>query len=185
MKSLTIATTLLVVVFALAVVGFTQPRPEGFGPGMGGEPGMGEGPGGAGGCLAAIPDLTTEQTDALEAIHESHWAEMESTHEEMMTLRDSLHEEMQKPEPDTAVVRNLLTQMGEMKIEMTLSRLEMRQTVRGLLTAEQRVVFDEMQQKMGERGPHHGGGGPMSGGPGGGGPGCGGGDRPRDGSGRG
>ncbi len=173
MKSITIATTLLVVVFALAVVGFAPPRP---GIEEHGKPPV---------CLAAIPDITTEQLAAINDLHESHRAAIESTHEEMMPLRDSLHEEMQKPEPSTSVVRDLLTRMSEIRIELTLSHLEIRQETRELLTADQQAFFDEMQRGMGSHGPHHGGGRPMHDGPPPGGPGPGSGDAPRDGSGRG
>jgi len=153
MKSITIATTLLVVVFSLAVVGFAQTRPEGVGPGMGGRPG-------GAGFLSAIPDITTEQLAALNDLRDEHIDEMGSVHTEMGALHEALQMEMQKPAPSTATVRKLMTRISEIKIEAQIARLEMRSAGRELLDPEQQEFFDEMMRSIGG----HGLGGAGSGG---------------------
>ncbi len=128
----------------------------------------GEGPPGEGlkeqACLACIPDMTAEQLEAIQNMREEHWEEMEGIHEQLFEAKTALHELLRDPEPDLNAVRRAKESMDKLGTEMLIAHLEMRREIRGMLTDEQRVFFDEMQMHHPGSGGRHMGSGP--GGPG-------------------
>lgn len=133
-----------------------------------GPPLEGEGPAARGhgeqACLACIPDMTAELLEAIQNMREEHREEMEGIHEKLFEAKTAFHELLREPEPDLSAVRRAKERLDDLGIEMLIVHLEMRREIRGMLTDEQRVFFDEIHMHHSGSGGHRMGSGP--GGPG-------------------
>ncbi len=113
-------------------------------------------------CLACIPDMTAELLEEIQSMREEHREEMEGIHEKLFEAKTAFHELLREPEPDLSAVRRAKERLDDLGTEMLIAHLEMRREIRGMLTDEQRVFFDEMQMHH----PGPGGRHPMGSGPG-------------------
>lgn len=100
-------------------------------------------------------DLSDEQRSKINEIKESNRPEMKAAHEELDTQRDAFHELMKTAATDDAL-RTAFTKMEEIKGKLALLRFNSMLKIRQVLTAEQRVKFEELKGKRGPRGHHRG-----------------------------
>ncbi|MFH1279477.1 MAG: Spy/CpxP family protein refolding chaperone [Candidatus Eisenbacteria bacterium] len=100
--------------------------------------------------LAARLDLTDEQKEKMEGIHERGRAEMDKLRKEMMRAKHDLRGEFLEDEPNAGNLKALTKKIGDLRTQMDLMRLDQRLAIRDLLTPEQR---DEM---FFSGGPGHG-----------------------------
>jgi Spy/CpxP family protein refolding chaperone len=155
----------LVIVSALMVVIISAGMVLAQGPGKGkGRSGNCDGPAGRGPemrleRMAARLDLSVEQKEAVEAIHEKNREKNVELRKQMLRLKNELQGEMLKDEPSEKTVLSLNEKMGKIKTELKANRLQTRLAVRELLTPEQR-------DRMLMMGQHGRGGGRQGGGPG-------------------
>ncbi len=97
-------------------------------------------------------DLSEEQREQIESIHEAARDEVAGLRKDMLRLRHDIRGEMLEDDPDAGKLRRLAEQMGEIRTQLQIHRLETQLAVRGVLTPDQR---DRMLLGAGR----HGGGG--------------------------
>jgi Spy/CpxP family protein refolding chaperone len=118
----------------------------GGGPGWGGygpRGGQGFGPGGGGGALAAL-NLTDEQREKVLKIQEEHrsknWDIMGKMRTEQFKLRQlSFGERL-----DAAAIADQQKKVDELRRQMLKSRIEARNQISSVLTAEQKQQFRQL-----------------------------------------
>ena len=83
-------------------------------------------------------DLGEEQREQIESIHEAARDEVAGLRKSMLRLRHDIRGEMLEDDPDAGKLRRLAEQMGEIRTQLQIHRLETRLAVRGVLTPDQR-----------------------------------------------
>ncbi|MCU0634652.1 MAG: Spy/CpxP family protein refolding chaperone [Gemmatimonadaceae bacterium] len=91
--------------------------------------------------------LTDAQLSQMEALRAAERARP-SREPDMLRARADLMQAMQG-EGDLAAARRAMEKMNSLRTEQALQRLESRQKMRAILTAEQRTTFDAMQGRRG------------------------------------
>lgn len=149
-RRILVMTGLVTIVILAAGLAMAQGPGQGIGQGMKARcDGDGDfGPGFRLERLAARLDLSDEQQEAIEALHEANRGKAVSLRKEMMRLRNQMQGEMLKDDPSEKTILSLNEKMGEIRTELKANRLKTRLAVREQLTPEQR---DQMLM-MGERG---------------------------------
>jgi len=119
--------------------------------------------------------LTTEQTEKVDKVRAKYHDQRAEIFTKMATIRGEMRDLLSQPEPDFAKVGERIDAMSDLRARLARMRLEQHREIRGLLTDEQRAIFD--RGFAGADGPDCGmGSGPMGCGmscAGTGGPGCG------------
>ncbi len=105
---------------------------------MGAGPGCGGAMMGPGGGMLRGLDLSEDQQKRVKEIHESKRAEHVRLQKEMARLQNQLEGELLKDSPAVETLRSLAGQIGSIRTQEMVLRLETRLAVRGVLTAEQR-----------------------------------------------
>lgn len=100
--------------------------------------------------MAERLDLTAEQRARIEAFHEKNEGERLKIHKQMMQLELQIEGEWLEDEPSERELKNLARQLGELRNQMQLRRIEHRLAMREVLTDEQ---WDKLLTSRG--GPHH------------------------------
>ena len=100
-------------------------------------------------------DLTTEQSEQIQAIREDSRATMEPLHQQLQQAREQLQSQLASDTPTDQLrrqhqqVQALQQQLGEQRFESMLA-------IRQVLTSEQRVQMAELaEQHRGQRGRGH------------------------------
>lgn len=111
----------------------------------------------------AIPDLTDEQEQKIDDLRTAHMKEMNSYRSDLTIKRAELQKLQTADNADINKINSKIDEIGKIKTEMSKSRAAHLQKVRGLLTDEQRVLFDSRPNrrkgpgmKMGRGGGIHG-----------------------------
>jgi len=106
------------------------------------------------GMVCSRLDLSEDQQAKIREIHEGKRQEHLRLQKEVLRLQNALDGEMLKDSPSTATLRDLAGQIGSLRTQEMILRLETRVAVRGVLTPEQR------DRQLTLRGGRHHGHGP-------------------------
>lgn len=101
--------------------------------------------------MAVILDLTEQQKEQLEDLHEKNWQDRQSMRAEMQTSRDGLREYKQGRDFNESEFLAIAQKHADLKTEMMVQRAKNRQQIFAVLTPEQ-------QQKAEQLRDIHGGG---------------------------
>jgi Spy/CpxP family protein refolding chaperone len=120
--------------------------------------------------------LTTEQMEKVGKVRGKYHDQRAEIFTKMATLRGEMRDLLSQPEPDFGKVGERIDAMSDLRARLARMRLEQHKEIRGLLTDEQRAIFDRRFADADGDGPDGiMGCGPMGGGMacgGAGGPGC-------------
>ncbi len=92
-------------------------------------------------------DLTDEQQQAIEKIHQTGKAERKAKHEQMRTFKKQMHELLIAEQIDSGAIKALSLQIAEEKANNLIANAEKRQQVLALLTTEQKKRLEEIKAK--------------------------------------
>lgn len=107
-------------------------------------------------------DLTDEQQKQMKQIHLEHAEQTESLREQMETAQGRMNDLVDADEFDEAAIREAAGELAEVQTELFVTRAEMQQEIRGILTPEQYEQLKEMRNRhqsmmMRHSGPQKGG----------------------------
>ena len=130
-------------------------------PGTFAQPGPGKGNGwgpGAQGICNRIPNLTDEQNKQIADLQTDHLKKMTNLRNQLFEKQAHLRTLNTADTPDMKAINTTIEEIGSLRTDMMKERESHLQKVRGLLTADQRVVFDSspMHGKRFGRGNGHG-----------------------------
>jgi protein CpxP len=141
----------------MAVIAFSQGRPQGPPPDGGFRGGPGRGPGGPGGPrgdgLGPLHDLnlTDEQKAQIEKIRASFEESTKSLRDQLHTLHESQPDPMTAGTFDEAAVRAAAEARAKVEVELEVAHARMASQVFALLTAEQKTQLNERRQQFEQR----------------------------------
>ena len=101
-----------------------------------------------------IPDLTDQQLEQMKAMRTEHMKEMQIIRNQLAEKKARLRTLSTADKVNMTEINKVIDEMGEMKTQMMKMREQHRQTIRKMLTDDQRVFFDS-HQPMHHEGPHH------------------------------
>ncbi len=112
------------------------------GPGRGARAsaGWGDGAWSGRGCLAGL-ELTEEQQQRIDDIREKGREEVAALRLEQARVRNEIHGEMLTEQPSTDRLNTLVRQLGDLRDQLQMHRLEQQLAVREVLTPEQRDAW--------------------------------------------
>jgi len=103
-----------------------------------------------------IPDLTEDQEAKIKDLRVNHLKEMNTFRNEMNELRAKKHTLMTTDNTNMNEINSVIDQMTSIHNKMMKVSAKHRQDVRGLLTEEQKVIFDSRpMHRRGNRGYGH------------------------------
>ena len=105
-----------------------------------------------------IPDLTEDQQNKIDALRLEHMKEMNAYRNQMNELRAKKHTLMTSDNADMKEINGVIDQMTSIHNTMMKSSAKHQQSVRSLLTDEQRVYFDSRPMRGHGMGMHDGNG---------------------------
>ena len=94
--------------------------------------------------------LTDDQQEQMKQIHLQHREETEALHEQMETARERLDELVDAEQFDETAIRAAGDEYGALQTESFVSRAEMQQEIREILSPEQYEQLTQMRDR------HHG-----------------------------
>ncbi|GAB4343314.1 MAG: hypothetical protein Kow0037_31340 [Calditrichia bacterium] len=112
-----------------------------------------------------VPNLTDEQKQKIDELRVPHLRKMQDLRNQVMEKRARLHTLSTADKPNMGEINKVIDEIGKLRTQIMKERQAHRQQIRGLLTEEQRVIFDSRPMRMGKRGKGsrgHGGFGPGS-----------------------
>lgn len=89
-----------------------------------------------------IPDLTEDQESKIKDLRIDHLSEMNDFRNQINELRAKKHTLMTSDNSDLNEINSVIDQMTAVQNKMMKNRAKHRQEVRGLLTDDQKVLFD-------------------------------------------
>ena len=101
--------------------------------------------------MAEQLDLTADQTQAIKKIREAGRAEGQKIHKQIMRLQNEKRGELLKDEPDAKTAISLAKEIGSLRTDLRVNRLENRLAVRKMLTTEQRDKMLRFGARHGRR----------------------------------
>ena len=113
------------------------PPPQGRRDGTGGE-----------GMLFALLDLTSEQKDQIEKIHDAEKVAAQPIHEQLKTIHDQLHAATKDGAFNESVIRSLLSQTQQPELELEILHIKTHTAIFNVLTPAQKAKFIELQAKL-------------------------------------
>ncbi len=96
------------------------------------------GPGGA----ALQPAFTTEQQAQIEKIRTKYQDQRVELYNKIGVIRLEMRDLLSQPEPDFAKVETKIDAISELHAKLAKMRLQQHKEIRGILTADQRTLFD-------------------------------------------
>jgi Spy/CpxP family protein refolding chaperone len=96
------------------------------------------GPGGA----ALQPAFTTEQQEQIEKIRTKYQDQRVELYNKIGVIRLEMRDLLSQPEPDFTKVETKIDAISELHAKLAKMRLQQHKEIRGILTAEQRTLFD-------------------------------------------
>lgn len=144
------------VLLLMAVIGFSQGRPQGPPPDggfRGGGPGGHGGPGGPRDGLGPLRDLNLSdaQKAQIEKIRASFEESTQSLHDQLRSLHESQPDPFGGGNFDEAAVRAAAEARAKVEVELEVSRARMASQVFAVLTAEQKAQLNERRQQFEQR----------------------------------
>lgn len=113
-----------------------------------------QGPGcGYGKCQMNIPDLTEEQNAKIDELRIPHMQTMSTLKAELNVLKAELRQLEIATSPDRKKIDSKIDEISAVQNKIAKEKSKHRQSVRSLLTAEQKIYFDA----RGCKGPNHSG----------------------------
>ena len=100
--------------------------------------------------LAQRLDLSAEQQAQVKKIKDASWDKHQALREKMQNNREAMHEAIESG--NTASIRSLADQKGDLIAEMSVLRASDRSKIREVLTPEQQQAFADMKKR---RKPRH------------------------------
>ena len=94
-----------------------------------------------------IPDLTTQQREQIQDLRTDLLADATGLHNEIVKKEAELRKLEAASNPDQDAIANKTDELETLRADMDKIREKHRQDIRALLTAQQREVFDDHQQK--------------------------------------
>ncbi len=117
--------------------------------------------------LAQELELTEEQEEVFDRVHEGLEALREGNRERMQELAEAMEAELEVDAPDARKVHRLIDERLEVQGVMVHARMDGMLEIRSVLTPEQRAEFDElMERRRSHRHKARGRQGPQGGPPG-------------------
>ena len=113
------------------------PPPQGRRDGTGGE-----------GMLFALLDLTSEQKDQIEKIHDAEKVAAQPIHEQLKTIHDQLHAATKDGAFNESVIRSLLSQTQQPELELEILHIKTHTAIFNVLTPAQKAKLIELQAKL-------------------------------------
>lgn len=89
-----------------------------------------------------IPDLTEDQQEQIKTLRTEHWNEVEEFRTDMRILHAEMNDLTSGSDYDATAASKKIEKISSLKKKMMKARLAHRNSVRSLLTEEQKVVFD-------------------------------------------
>lgn len=105
--------------------------------------GNGNGNGYGPGVNCRIPDLTDAQQKKLDQLRTAHWKEMSDYRNQLNEKHARLQTLQSADKADMNAINTLIDEIGKIKTQMAKATAAHRQEVRGELTEQQRVFFDQ------------------------------------------
>jgi Spy/CpxP family protein refolding chaperone len=96
-------------------------------------------------------NLTDQQQSQIEALALAHQKQMMTLNNQLRDLRTQMKLLITKDNPSTADVKKLADQIGQVTSQIAQEKANHKISVRNVLTAEQKVKFDMMTLKGGDR----------------------------------
>jgi Spy/CpxP family protein refolding chaperone len=97
---------------------------------------------GPGGPAALKPAFTTEQQSQIEKIRAKYDDQRVDLRNKMAVIRLEMRDLLSQPEPDFTKVEARIDAMSELHAKLAKMRLAQHKEIRGLLTPDQRALFD-------------------------------------------
>lgn len=94
-------------------------------------------------------DLTEEQSTQIKEVFADSKAKSPALRKEMMRLEHALHGELLEDRPDAGKIHKIVSQIGELRTQAQIARLDCRLAIRKILTPEQRDRLLLMGPRMG------------------------------------
>ena len=109
--------------------------------------------------MGAVLDLTSEQKAQLETLFNQQYLDHQDLRDQMHASREAMHEAKNAKTFNEADFRAKASKQAELKTEMMVAHVKLKQQVYALLTPEQQEKADTLGGLMGSRGKggHHGG----------------------------
>ena len=94
------------------------------------------------GGAALRPSFTTQQQEQIEEIRTKNDAQRVELHRQVGVIRLDTQELLTQAEPDFGKVEAKIDAISELRAKLAKMRLQQHKEIRGILTAEQRTLFD-------------------------------------------
>jgi len=125
---------LALVLATVVLAAVAAPASARWGHGMrGGDPGRG---------MALRPQFTQEQEQAIQKIRDKYEDQRVGLHNKLGVAADELGKLLEADAPDLGKVESKIEEMANLRLEVVKQRLRQHGEIRGLLDADQRLLFD-------------------------------------------
>lgn len=101
--------------------------------------------------LFALLDLTSEQKDQIEKIHDAEKVAAQPIQEQLKTIHDQLHAATKDGAFNEAVIRSLLSQTQPPELELEILHIKTHTAIFNVLTPAQKAKLIELQAKLGKQ----------------------------------
>ncbi|UCF67524.1 MAG: Spy/CpxP family protein refolding chaperone [Acidobacteriota bacterium] len=95
--------------------------------------------------------LNDEQREAWTSAHEAFRSEIEPLHREMYEAREQLHTLIEADTPDPTAIGEQMLLIKDLRGQLAEKRVELHETLSGVLTPEQREKFEMFAERRKER----------------------------------
>lgn len=99
-------------------------------------------------AFAHLPDVTEEQKKQFKEIKTDYMKKALSLRNELKEKKAHLESLATKDKPSQSKLNTTIEEIGELKTALMKLGMDKRQKIRGILTEEQRIVFDTKASKM-------------------------------------
>jgi Spy/CpxP family protein refolding chaperone len=103
-----------------------------------------------------IPNLTDEQKEQIKTLRIEHMEDAQEMRAEMKVLRAEMDQLEVAKERDMKAIESKIDEITKLQNKMMKERAKHHNSIRELLTDEQRVFFDQRMDKQGKRGGKRG-----------------------------
>jgi len=93
-----------------------------------------------------MADLTDEQRESIKAIHVEHLKSTKALKNEMGEKEARLKTLQSEDQPNKKNILSIASEIGEIKKALYIARVETHMEIRGLLTENQKVMFDSIRE---------------------------------------
>ena len=136
--------TAIIAALSLPVLAQTPPPPG---------PGGRRGPGGWQGMMANQLNLTQDQRDQIQKLHQQNRTAVKDQAAKLRDLRHQLNDQLLSDTPDQAQITSLTGQMGQIQQQLFAQEIQVQQQVIAVFTPEQRQQLRQWLQDHPNAGP--------------------------------